>query len=343
MILTRSKYYFSVTRPNIYVTSIDYTIQIGTGSTTSPSNFRTRELSVPNPTSAVGKSWINVDRMIKDEFIFSPLDFTGITADEIQASGTYQVLVATMTAEYIDSIGSNATPTSQKKIATPGYGYYEDGANYAPTKKILLTNTTYKADARGYFVVPLQCTTGDSNPTVDSVEVTLSFSDTNTNYVKYLIIYMPDYTSNITVEFEGESITIEPITECRFDVQAVQFVNRFGVIEIIHFYKAKQETAEFDRKTFYNNYFDGTSYNTEVHQYKNYDTQVKESFKVETGFLSEAYNATIRELLASEWVWCNGLPVNPKTGSQELKRQAIEKLITYELEFEYAYDKISTV
>lgn len=343
MILTRDKYYFVATRPNTFVTRIDYTVEIGTGSTSSPSYFRTRTASVPNSLATTEPSWINVGRMINDEFIFSPLDFTGITANEVQASGTYQVLIASLTAEYIDSIGSNADPTATKKICTPGYGYYLDGANYSPTKKILLSNTTYKADSRGYFVVPLQCTTGDSNPTVNSVEVSLSFTNTNTNYVKYLIVYMPDYTANITVAFEGESITIEPTTECRFEVQSVQFVNRFGAIEIIHFYKAKQESAEFERKTFYNNYFDGTSYNTEVHQYKNYGTGLKESFKAETGFLSEAYNETIRQLLSSEWIWCNGVPVNAKTSSLDYKRQDIEKLISYELEFEYAFDKISTV
>ena len=117
---------------------------------------------------------------------------------------------------------------------------------------------------------------GDANPTVDAVEVTLSFSDTNTNYVKYLIVYMPDYSSNVTVAFEGESITIEPITECRFDVQAVQFLNRYGAIEIMHFYKAKKVTTAFERKEFYNNYTNGQTYDTAVHQYKQYDTNVRE-------------------------------------------------------------------
>lgn len=343
MILTRDKYYFSVSRPNIYVTRIDYTVEIATGSTTTPSVFRTRTMEVPNSIATTGKSWINVGPFVKDEFVFAPLSFTGITANEVQASDAKGALVVRLTADYVDTIGSTAPDTQVKKIATPGYGYYTDGANYSPTDKILLSNTTYKADARGYFVVPLQCTTGDADPEVDSIAVTLNFTDTNTNYVKYLIIYMPDYTANITVDFGGESITIEPITECRFDVQAVQFLNRFGVKEVIHFYKAKQETLKYDRQEHYNNYFNGTSYDTGVHQYQKYNTTLRKSFRAETGPLDENYNQTIMELLASEKVWVNGLPVNVKTDSLELKRQAVEKIVTYELEFEHAYDEISNV
>lgn len=343
MIFSRSPYYFRAPYPNSYVTRVDFTITAATGTTASPTTLQEYTASVPNRSSAATDTWINIAPFMLGQFAISPLSFTGITANEVQASDTQAVLIAVLTAEYIDSIGSSATPTSLKKIVTPGYGYYTDGQNYAPTKKILLSNDTYKADARGYFVVPLQCDSDDADPEVDSVAVDLDYTEGNTNYIKYLIIYMPDYTSNITVDFEGESITIEPITECRFDVQSVQFLNRYGVLEIIHFYKAKQERIEIDRKTFYNNYTNGQSYDTEVHQYKNYATNVKEGFKAETGFLSEDYNETIRQLLASEFIWCNGLPVNIKTGSLEYKRQAVEKLISYELEFEYAFDKISTV
>ena len=166
-----------------------------------------------------------------------------------------------------------------------------------------MTNTTYKADGRGLFIVPLQCESGDANPTVNAVEVSLNFTDTNTNYVKYLIVYMPDYTSNVTVAFEGESITIEPITECRFPIQFLQFVNRYGVIEGIHMYKAIKESVNFERKTHYNNYTNGSTYDIDKHQYKNFDTVWRESFKAATGPLSESYNETIEQLLASEWVW----------------------------------------
>jgi hypothetical protein len=65
--------------------------------------------------------------------------------------------------------------------------------------------------------------------------------------------------------------------------------------------------------------------------------------KIETGFLNEDYNATIQELLQSEKVWMNGNPINVVSNSLEFKTRLIDKLISYSIDFEYAYDEINNV
>lgn len=343
MILTRSPFYYTVTLPNTYCTSVDYEVIVGTGSTTTITPLQTYEVSKPVPSAATTKSWIDISPFIRDYFVFAPISFTGVSSAVIGTSGSQAVLLAQVTASYIDSIGSNEDDDSSKYIAVDGHGYYTDGVNLEPSDKILLSHDNYKADARGYFLVPLRAASGDSNPTVDGVAVTLSFSDNNQNYVKYIKIPMADYSSPFTVSFGGESITIEPVDECKYDLCELQFINRYGVNEVIHFYKAKVETLTVERETFKNNYYNGTSFDTAKHQIQNYNVRSNKKFRIETGFLNEDYNATIQELLQSEAVWMNGKPINVDSGSLEFKTRLVDKLISYSIEFQYAYDEINNV
>jgi hypothetical protein len=213
MILTGSPFYYNTVFANTYVTRMDYVVVVGTGSTTTVAPIETYELSKLKPSSTATNTWLDLSPFARDLFVFAPIDFTGIAANVVQASGTYEVLISSVTADTVDTIGSEVATASQKYIATSGYGYYRDGQNLQPSQKIMLSHTEYKADYRGYFIVPLRCATGDGNPTVNAVSVSLSFTDTNTNYIKYLVIPCANYTGVITVAFEGEEITIELVTE----------------------------------------------------------------------------------------------------------------------------------
>jgi hypothetical protein len=343
MILTRSPFYYTVTLPNTYVTAVDYEIIVGTGSTTTIVPLETYELTKPVPSDDSTKSWIDIAPFIRDFFVFAPIDFTGVSAAVIGTSGSQAVLLTQITASYIDTIGSNEDPDSNKYIVTDGYGYYTDGVNLQPSDKILLSQDNYKADSRGYFLVPLRAASGDSDPTVDGNAVTLSFSDANTNYVKYIKIPVSDYADPFVVSFGGDSITIEPVDECKFDLCEIQFLNRLGALEVIHFYKAKKESLDLKRETFKNNYYNGTSFDTAKHQIQQFNVHSNKKIKIETGFLNEDYNATIQELLQSEKVWMNGNPINVVSNSLEFKTRLIDKLISYSIDFEYAYDEINNV
>lgn len=343
MILTRSPYYFNQVHPNAYITSIDFTVLAGTGSTSSITEIDSYTFNKPNPSSTATNTYIDISPYIRDFYQYEPMDFTGTTDPEVRASGTRSVLLVHATAGFNDSLGSTEDDVSQKFIATDGYGGYLEGQNYEPTNKILLSHTEYRADYRGFFIVPLRVGIGDGNPTVNAVEVDIDFTDNYQNYAKYLVIPCANYSGTITVEFEGDSIQIELIEECKYDVQEVQFLNRFGVFEILHFYKAKKESLTFDYDNFKNNYTNGTSYSTTVHQLKRYNVTGNKKFTMETGFLNEAHNSTIQELLMSEYVWMGGAPVNVTKKSLDMKRRIIDKNISYSLDFEYAFDEMNNV
>ena len=340
MIGTRTPFYYNVDFPNDFVTNIDYTLIIGGGEINNIVPIKTETFNKPN-NGASNNAWIDISPFIRDYYNYTPIVTSGTIANEIRTNN--EVLLAQVTAEINDSIGSSIPNQVNKYIASDGYGYYGEGQNFNTAKKILLTHTAYKADARGWFIVPLNCNSGSPNPEVNSVPVLLNFTEGADNYVKYLVIPIDNYTGVITVSFDGETIEIEIINECKFPVNEVQFINKYGVFEAVHFYKAKKENFTTTSEMYKSQFTNGVSYDTKQHQIKKYNVGSNKKVSIETGFLNQDYNDTIEELMQSENVWIDGVPVNVTTQNLPLKTREVDKLISYNIEFEYAFDQISSV
>ena len=73
----------------------------------------------------------------------------------------------------------------------------------------------------------------------------------------------------------------------------------------------------------------------------------KESLTVNTGYYPEAYNEVVRQKMLAEQVWVDDitkvLPINLKSNSLQFKKSVNDKLISYTLSFDYAYDKINNI
>ena len=69
--------------------------------------------------------------------------------------------------------------------------------------------------------------------------------------------------------------------------------------------------------------------------------------KVSSGFVDEGNNEAFKQLLLSERVWfyinSEFIPVNVASTSLEYKTKLNDKLINYEIDFDYAYNEINNV
>lgn len=340
MILTRSPFYYNVALTT-FISKVEFELKIGKGTTSLLQPLETYNFTKNVPTTTSTNIWVDISPMIKDFYSYSPITTSSFSVPTVTFSDC--VLLAEIKANRISTLGTTTTPLSQKYIATNGYGYYTEGQNKQATNKILLSHTEYRAYNNGYFIVPLSCSSSDSNPTVNGSEVSLNYSEGASNYVKYLVIPLGAYSSTVTVVYGGETVYIELIEECKYEVSDVQFVNRFGVIESMHFYKAQKESLTVTSSDFKNAYTNGISYDVNKHQIKQFNKKSNRKVTIETGFLTPYYNETVQELMQSENVWVNGKPVNVVTGSLEFKTRVVDKLISYSFDFEYAYDEINNV
>ena len=132
--------------------------------------------------------------------------------------------------------------------------------------------------------------------------------------------------------------TCEPILE----PQLVQFINRYGGLDFIWFFKMRTDSISTESKE-YKLLQQGMYYDITIGQNAKYNFNGKQSVKMNTGFVNENYNELIQDLMLSEKVWINSIPAIVKSSGTEFKTQIRNKNINYEIEFEYAFDLINNM
>jgi hypothetical protein len=139
--------------------------------------------------------------------------------------------------------------------------------------------------------------------------------------------------------FEYNSIEV---CEPKYTPITCTFVNRYGGWQFLTFFKASMEAIETDYKEF-NMLPSDLDYNVLQGQRKRFNHQGKQSIKCNTGWVDENYFELIQDLLLSETVLLGGKPALVKSKSSEKKTSLNNKVINYEIEFEYNYGLINDV
>lgn len=145
----------------------------------------------------------------------------------------------------------------------------------------------------------------------------------------------------IEISYNGVIKTLIITEECRYTPIDIAFQNKNGALQILTFFKAKKDTINIEREIFESNRAIG------AHQFVPYNVNSKSKFTVNSGFMTEDKNGSIKELLESERVWMLDagveIPINVSTASLEYKTRQNDKLINYAIEFDYAYYDINNV
>jgi hypothetical protein len=120
------------------------------------------------------------------------------------------------------------------------------------------------------------------------------------------------------------------------------FINRFGGWDFITFFKAKIENWEVKNKE-YQLLPNDVDYNISRGETKMFNYEAKQSVKINTGWVEESYNELIKDLMTSETILLDNKPVKLKTMTTDLKTSLQDKMINYQIEFEYNYNQINNV
>ena len=158
------------------------------------------------------------------------------------------------------------------------------------------------------------------------------------NGCKVTITYTPATGSAIILP----SFYTYPIEECKYTPVLCDFINRYGGWQTITFFKA-QTNAINVKGSEYNLLPDAIDYNIYKGQSKVFNINGTQTVKLNTGWVDENYNELITDLLLSETVLLDNKPVKVKTQSHTYKTQLKDKMINFEIDFEYAYNLINDV
>ena len=164
--------------------------------------------------------------------------------------------------------------------------------------------------------------------------------------VKYITVNVSEAPNEeyIEVIYNGQTITLLITEECRFTPYDINFINKDGEQQVLTMFKKRTDNISVTSEDFESDRGQPLAGN---HQFVKYNIQAKKEFKLNTGFISENLNDTIQQLFLSSRVWIleNAVltPVNIKGRSLEFKTRQNDRLINYELNFEYAFNEINNI
>jgi len=272
-----------------------------------------------------------------------------------------------------------------ENIGFYGYGYYEDGINPQNDSKVLQTNRNILKLADTPAVLPLYVDR-DINVAYllnNQIVYSRSFSyiDDNTEQIRYVtngvngVDMFEDrvlrdggsFESNVCLtDFEDEFsllavdeirvsdvdvnltiITVQDIEECKYQPYKVTFINKFGALQSLWFFKRTNEVLTTKKEEYKRNTVVNGVYSINKHQNKVLTKNGKEKLILNTGFYPEEYNEVFKEMQLSEDCWINinsqTLPINISSSSLNYKTHLNDKLINYTIEIDFAFDTINNI
>ena len=150
-----------------------------------------------------------------------------------------------------------------------------------------------------------------------------------------------DTTAGVT------KLTVDNIEECKYEPYKVTFVNKFGALQDLWFFKRTNEALTTKTEKFKRNIVVGGSYDTSRHQQKILTKNGSEKLTLNTGFYPEEYNEVFKQMQLSEdcWIEINSqtLPINVSSSSLNYKTHLNDKLINYTIEIDFAFDTINNI
>ena len=373
----RSPYYRLTALPTTAYATLD--ISIWSGSVTNPP--ATAQYSLRK--NAVGSSsevTFEISELIRDylDITFNG-DYTGQTV-------WVQLVQTAYRAD--DFVLYTNTSTS---IAFDGYSYFEEMSLPLDYISLFISNRELFVLEDNAFRIPINTNNNPTVVFYKDGEViaseTFSSSTDSSNQIKYVSIYGDSvnwdtfqervtdangtYESNaclqsffdnysigavdkITVSNDRgiETIKVNVIEECKYEPKKVTFINKWGALQDMYFFKKAVEQMTIEKESYKSNIIGSyAQYSRSNHVNRDFNVVGKESITLSSGFLSEEYNEVFKQMMLSEKVWVTNiletgeqvLPINVKTSDITYKTSLNNKLVEYTIEFDKSFDTINNI
>ena len=304
--------------------------------------------------------------------------FTGTYSDHSPKASVW-VTVATSPRQSNGAIIDGASVTSNTYLAQEGFNLFKEGVNYTTEPNAMLSANYLQYDRNGTATIPVNVERVTSVQWRDgsSVRETDTFSDNGNQNQKIQYSQFTNTTliNNALITHTGgtTTITLDPVEECKFPVHKITFLNRWGALQDLFFFKKSVETLDSRSENFNSSIFKARSvsksfeegegegeegncvetitynqYSTTAHAKKTFNANATESIQLNTGFVNELMNPYFQELLVSEYIWMTDAsnvvyPVNIKDSSFTTKTSINDRLINYTMNFERSFDFVNNI
>jgi hypothetical protein len=350
MIKTLSTYNLTVpfVSPLTSATCTEYTVNIYIWSGESSAVPAETEYTITkeNHASSTGNDKIQIGRLVNDFIEFLPDN-----SDTMEELDTSQWWVKT------EVIYTTANPTDddvkqspETLLALKGYGYGNEGENPQPRADgILVENDLFRVSRNSRTTIGLLLDDSKVGTVISypANEIDYSFSilaQTDSNeIVKLLNIPSPENDTYIEVKIGARTITLIIKDEFKYSPVDVYFLNKDGVQQTLTFFKERQDSLSVTRENYESiagQPADG------YHQFPDFNVNGRTKVTLTSGYVPEVQNSTFKQLMLSTKVYIyNGefIPVNVVGTTIQYQTRLNERLISYDIEFEYSFSEINNI
>ena len=334
-------------------------------------------------TSISGFQYELISTAINDSVTF---EISELVRDYIENSfdGDYENSAKWLRYEYSWTTGSTGGGGNGDAAIFDGYGYFSEGANPQNTQTVLQSNKTIYKHSDEPLRLPVHITTsteftffqnGSSiynttlDPSNNSDDIIRYVSSETTGIqswqdrvegnggtiesldcVKDLLEDVDLYGVDTIYVNDGSTVEVykvENIEECLDTPYKLTFVNKFGALQDLWFFKRSTLSMNTSQQTYKSNLVVDGSYSINQHQKSILTKQGNESMTLNSGFYSEDNNEVFKQLFLSEQVWIDydseTLPVNITSSNLVHKTRLKDKLISYEISLEFSNDTINNI
>jgi len=352
MISARSNFYRTVQLKspltNIKCTQYTMYIYVWSGDDNPPFLSPRYQITRLNYASSTGSEKIEIGKIIKS-FIDNKL--TSLSVSPVFQDSSNQVWVRT-TIEYVTGNPSDVGVEQDEinNLALYSYGYGNEGENWQIPSGVQLSSTIYKTSKESLFYIPVLCdqnytVTVDSLPNHIYTDTISLVTSTNTSSIIKLITINTSAAGSdgqILVTVGSQTIRILLDEDEKYINTDVHFINKYGCEQTISMRKQRKESISITGEK-YEGF--GSQPSDNYHQFNDFNINGKTSVQLNSGFIPESSNSSIKELLLSEKIWINyngsTVPVNLKSKNLEFKTRINDQLINYVLDFEYSFNEIN--
>jgi len=303
--------------------------------------------------------------------------FTG-TYSASSAKSSIWVTVATSPRQS-DGTLIGSTITSNTYLAQEGYNTFKEGVNYTTEPIAMITGTHFEYHKGSTLTIPVNVERVSQVEWVGSNGVSVrtdTFTDNGNQNQK---IQFAQFTATDVKDIARVKITYDTssfttvyttrIEECKYPVNKITFVNRWGAIQDLFFFKKSVDSLENRSENYNRSIFEAravqldppeeegqacqesltfNTYSTTAHAKKTFNANATESVLLNSGFVNELMNPFFEELMVSEYIWltdssANIYPVNLKESSFTKKTGLNDRLINYTMNFEKAFALVNNI
>ena len=139
------------------------------------------------------------------------------------------------------------------------------------------------------------------------------------------------------------TITENILCEIKYTPVKVSFINKFGVIQDLVFFKKREDSFNTTEQDFKANILRNGTYLPHTGQKQIINKQASAQVKLNTGFYPEDFNEVFKQLQYSINYWIDDEPAILTGSNFSFKTSVNDKLINYSFDFEYANPDINDI